>query len=310
MTPAAWGALLGASTSIGLLLVVSRLTVLRRPRLDLRVWAYIGEAPLGGTVARPVVHAAGAMQGIFGPWLAGGGRVLDRWLGGTASLQRRLDRADAGLSIAEFRTQQMIWGLIGFAVVAALGLLRSWSTPSAWPVVVLLCLGGFVAGALWRESRLGSDVTERERRIVEEFPTVAELLALAVGAGEGPVTALQRVARRTNGALWADLNRVLGDVRTGAPLGEAFEAWGARAELPVVSRFARGVSVAVERGTPLADILHAQVADVREANRRALIETAARREVAMMAPVVFLVLPTVIVFAFFPAAMGLSLTVP
>ena len=37
--------------------------------------------------------------------------------------------------------------------------------------------------------------------------------------------------------------------------------------MPLVARFAQGVAVAVERGTPLADVLHAQAADVREAGR-------------------------------------------
>ena len=70
------------------------------------------------------------------------------------------------------------------------------------------------------------------------------------------------------------------------------------------------VAVAVERGTPLADVLHAQAADVREASRRELIETAARKEVFMMVPVVFLVLPVTVLFAFFPGVIGLSLTIP
>ena len=67
--------------------------------------------------------------------------------------------------------------------------------------------------------------------------------------------------------------------------------WRRATGLPLVARFAEGIAVAVERGTPLADVLHAQAADVREAGRRELIETAARKEVFMMVPVVFLVLP-------------------
>jgi tight adherence protein C len=66
----------------------------------------------------------------------------------------------------------------------------------------------------------------------------------------------------------------------------------------------------MERGTPLADVLHAQAADVREAGRRLLIETAARKEIAMMAPVVFFVLPVTILFAFYPGVLGLRLTTP
>ena len=56
--------------------------------------------------------------------------------------------------------------------------------------------------------------------------------------------------------------------------------------------------------------LHAQAADVREAGRRLLIETAARKEIAMMAPVVFFVLPVTILFAFYPGVLGLRLTTP
>ncbi|HNO39808.1 MAG TPA: pilus assembly protein TadB, partial [Marmoricola sp.] len=71
----------------------------------------------------------------------------------------------------------------------------------------------------------------------------------------------------------------------------------------------RAIAIATERGTPLAEVLHAQAADVREAGRRVLIETGARKEVAMMIPVVFLVLPIVIVFAFYPGLVGLNLVV-
>ena len=80
--------------------------------------------------------------------------------------------------------------------------------------------------------------------------------------------------------------------------------------MPLVARFAQGIAVSVERGTPLADVLHAQAADVREAGRRELIETAARKEVLMMVPVIFLVLPVTVLFAFWPGLVGLRLVTP
>ena len=95
-----------------------------------------------------------------------------------------------------------------------------------------------------------------------------------------------------------------------ALLARAFDGLAATTGLPLVARFATGISVAIERGTPLADVLHAQAADVREAGRRLLIETAARKEIAMMAPVVFFVLPVTILFAFYPGVLGLRLTTP
>ncbi|MEZ5096807.1 MAG: type II secretion system F family protein [Nocardioides sp.] len=103
---------------------------------------------------------------------------------------------------------------------------------------------------------------------------------------------------------------MLADIRTGEPVSAAFAQLASTTGLPLVARFADGVAVAVERGTPLAEVLHAQAADVREAGRRELIETAARKEVLMMVPVVFLVLPVTVLFAFYPGVVGLSLTVP
>ena len=52
--------------------------------------------------------------------------------------------------------------------------------------------------------------------------------------------------------------------------------------------------------------LRAQAVDVREAGRRSLLESAGKREIAMMVPVVFLVLPVTLLFALFPGFYGLS----
>jgi tight adherence protein C len=68
--------------------------------------------------------------------------------------------------------------------------------------------------------------------------------------------------------------------------------------------------VALARGTPLADVLTSQAADVREAAKRTLIETGARKEVAMMIPVVFLLMPVTLLFAFYPGVIGLQLLAP
>ncbi len=178
-----------------------------------------------------------------------------------------------------------------------------------WRAIFWLMVA-FSCGVLLRENRLTAQVTDRERRILAEFPTIAEMLALAVAAGEGAVPALDRVVERSSGELSADLSRVLADVRTGTPVARALDQMAARTGLPVVARFAEGMAVAIERGTPLAEVLHAQAADVREAGRRQLIETGARKEVLMMVPVVFLVLPVTVLFAFWPGVVGLHLVTP
>ncbi len=93
------------------------------------------------------------------------------------------------------------------------------------------------------------------------------------------------------GALPDDLSVVLAESRTGVPISSALDSFARRSGLAIVSRFAEGFAVAIERGTPLVDVLTALSADVREASKRALIETGARKEVAMMVPAAVLIIP-------------------
>lgn len=313
MSTLVWGALLGAIGGCGLVLVVLRVAVLRRPQLADRVLPYLRDLPLRDQT--PVLRASSssptsAAAGIFGPVLRSAADVVERVMGGSSSVRRRLERAGLDRTVQEFRIEQVLWGLVGFGAAAGLSLVRALGGVGGPGSALVFCVLGLVLGVFLRDNRLSSQVKARERQVLTEFPTIAELLALSVAAGESPVSALDRVVRRSHGALSQDLAAVLGRVRTGEPVGQAFEALARSTGLPIVARFATGITVAMERGTPLADVLHAQAADVREAGRRLLIETAARKEIAMMAPVVFFVLPVTILFAFYPGVLGLRLTTP
>lgn len=313
MTLAWWGAVLGAVVGTGLLLVLARVRVIHRPQLSVRVLPYVRDLPqVGRTPALRVASSSPttAAVGVFGPLLRTAADSVERVLGGATSVRRRLERADLDKTVHEFRVEQVLWGLAAFAAAAAYALVKALGDPGGALSSLVICLIAFALGVLARDNHLSSQVTQRERRILAEFPTIAELLALAVAAGESPVGALDRVVRRSGGALSSDLARVLAAVRTGEPVGAAFDQMAAATGLPLVARFAQGIAVAVERGTPLAEVLHAQAADVREAGRRELIEIAARKEVFMMVPVVFLVLPITILFAFWPGVVGLHLTTP
>ena len=299
MSGAVFGALLGGAAGAGALLVGAQAVRMRRPDFEGRVIAYLRDLPALAADGVPLPSTS-QLQLLIGPLRRDLAARLEQVLGGSASIRRRIERAGLDLTVAEFRAQQATWGLLAFAATSALSVLAALRSPSrAVPLAVLCCLA-FVIGALLRENRLSAQVAKHERRTLEELPAVAELLALAVAAGEGPVAALGRVVERSSGALAADLGRLLAEIRGGTPVATAFDGYAARTGLPVVARFADAVSVAVERGTPLADVLHAQAADVREARRRDLIENGARREVLMMVPVVFLVLPVTVLFTLCP----------
>jgi tight adherence protein C len=146
--------------------------------------------------------------------------------------------------------------------------------------------------------------------VAAEFPTVADLLALAVGAGESPVAAVRRISCQASGPLADELRRVVAEVAAGKQLVDALESMAARTEVPALARFVDGLAVAVERGTPLADVLRAQAADARDEGRRALLDAGGRKEIAMLIPVVFFVLPVTVVFALYPGFASLRLAAP
>lgn len=302
MSAAVLGAASGGVAALGLLLAVGTWMRVRRPTPAMRIDPYLGDL-----VTRPA-RSTSTVGAVYGPWLRSAAALVGRVVGGTASVERRLVRLGSPHGVDAFRMQQLAWGAAGFAAAAVLALL-AWTTSGGTPLVLLvLCGVGMVAGVLGRDTALTAQVTRREQRLAEEFPVVADLLALAVAAGESPVAGVERVLRVLRGDLADELARVLADVRTGRTVPAAFDALAARTGVPSIARFAEGLAVAVDRGTPLVDVLHAQAADVRESARRDLMEAGGRKEILMMIPVVFLVLPVTVVFAFYPGLVGLRLS--
>ena len=297
------GALLGLAVLAGLASLVAG--VPRRPRLRAPARSVPGR-PAGGPAPAGWPTGPARWDSVMALVRAGG---ADRR---PDARRRRVGAAPArrccpdGRTLRDFRAEQLAYGALGLVAGAVVGAALTVATGRSAVAGPLLAGAGGVAGVLARDVALTRRVRRRQAAVLAEFPVVAELLALAVTAGEGPVGALDRVCRLTGGALTADLGAALARVRAGAPLAAALEELRDRAGVPVLARFVDGMLVALERGTPLADVLRAQAADVREAGRRALLETGGRREIAMLAPVVFVILPTTVLFALYPGLVAVA----
>jgi len=307
------GAALGVTLGLGVLMVVGRLSATRRPTLESRVAPYVRDVPTVSQTWQPVAlsdRPSSAFLALARPLLSSAADRLERILGGRESIRRRLERAGASQSVEEFRFSQVVWGLAGFCAAFSVGLFgpaRQADRALSW---LLVCVASAFVAILLRDSLLTRQVSKHEEQVLAEFPVVADLLTLSVAAGEGPVAALARVVSSCRGALPDELARVLAESRTGVPVATALDSLAGRSGLAIVARFAEGFAVAIERGTPLVDVLTAQTGDVREASKRSLIEKGARKEVAMMVPVVFLIMPVTLLFAFFPGVVGLNLLAP
>lgn len=298
------GALAGLMAGLGLWLTFWTLYS-RRPRLVSRIAPYLRERSSTSGLLRPVdIHSPfPVVESLLAPVMADIGNVLSRLGSSPSSIRRRLPQAGGG-SLEQFRVEQVMCGVLGLASGLAFALLAGVArglSPVVGLLVVLLC---GAAGALGRDYWLTRRVKRRQHSMLLELPAIAEMLALAVSAGEDPAAAIARAARSGRGVLSEELNRVIAATRAGSQLVTALEDFLNRTTQPAVSRFVEAVATAVDRGTPLAEVLRAQAQDAREAARRELMELGGKKEVAMMAPVVFIVLPTTVLFALFP---GLAL---
>jgi tight adherence protein C len=288
----------------GLWLVSQAVPTRAAPALVDRVVPYLGRPQLRDLVVERPVPSPSPMA-----WPRRGAATvsrLTRLAGSDGGVTRRLETLGGHVTVEQFRLEQLAWGVAAAAVAMLLLLLRGVSAADLLAAAVVVGIAG-VLGMLARDRALTREVSHRDARLRTELPTMVEMLAMSVAAGSGLLGALDRVSRIGSGVMAAELDRVLSDVRVGLPLIPALQRMAGRNELVELRRFVEAVTVSVERGTPLADVLVAQAADAREAERRALIESGGRKEIAMMVPVVFLVLPLSVVFVLFPGFYGLQL---
>jgi tight adherence protein C len=176
---------------------------------------------------------------------------------------------------------------------------------------------GFTINVLWDEFRHEvvtgyNNVTfkvesKKARNLIElEFPLVVELFAILLSGNQSPATALHHISRRTHGEFSVVLRDAVDEIHQGANFSQALDLLSERIQSPMVRRFCDSLMIAMERGSPLIDVVNRQVEEVRNEQRSKLLEAAGKAEIALMIPVVFLILPISVLFALWPSYFALG----
>jgi tight adherence protein C len=235
-------------------------------------------------------------------------RRLTSLLGGGHDVTaRRLLQAGSSLTVDEFRAKQLVWAAAAAAASVIVDILIA--TVQSLPLIAnaALLVVAAVAGFAGRDYLLQRAAACRVRRMAKELPTVLEFMTLSLSAGEGILDSIRRISRVSHGELAGELSRVVGDVNSGLPLSDSLLALSSNLQIPTLTRAIEQITGALERGTPLAEVLRAQAQDAREDAKTELLELSGKKEVAMLIPLVFLILPTTIVIAIFPGVFVLQL---
>jgi tight adherence protein C len=299
MNTGGYGALLGLFASLGVLIAVSGLSRSRKPSLLELISPYIPPSNQMRVLHRRQPSQLDLVVALIAPLLPEKSN--------SRKLEERLARAGRS-SVESFRLEQALAVGAGVAVGLFISVIALASGSSPLMVIVLVVLGAVIGALVW-DRKLSREIAQRGKRIAQQLPAVAELLAFAVAAGESPVVAIERVSYTMGGELAAEFAYALAEIRGGQSIESALRGVSDRTGNSDVERFIDGVLLAIDRGTPLAEVLRSQAADARAADRRHLLELAGKKDVAMLIPVVFFILPTVVLVALFPGIQGLKLMV-
>jgi tight adherence protein C len=300
---------LGIVLGLGLWSLLALVPRIGAPRLADRIAPYLVDVSPAARerASRRPAEPASLIAGLLAPAAVRARRVLAGLLGGNETVAQRLRQAGSTMTVERFRSRQLLWAAGGAVIGVLLATLVSRVSAAGLPVLVGIVVVAAALGLLAPEQLLSRAARTRLTRISAELPTVVEFLTLALSAGEGILDALKRVARTGNGELARELGRVVAEVNTGRPLPESLQRCASTIGLPALSRTIDQLLGALERGTPLVEVLRAQAQDSREEGKRQLLEAAGKKEVAMLVPLVFLILPVTIVFAIFPGILVLRL---
>ena len=278
------GALAGLCVSMGLTSIVLFDGPWRARRFHARVRGALYPQRVRNRIAADIVQRIGTTR--------------------SARIEQRQRAAGIPISAATHILQCAIGAIVGVALgmvaIVVLTQLQQVRRPAA--LVLLLAIAG-ISGWLWVDYQLSQAVRRRQHEATIALPTFVESLALAVTAGAALPRALQLVAQRNTDVF----SRTVTSSAHGAGRGDILHALRESFPSPAMARLVDALAIALERGTPIAEVLHAQAHDAREESRRLLLERAGRREVGMLIPVIFFVLPAVVVVALYPGFQELAL---
>ncbi len=302
-SPALLGGAVGLLAATGLWLIYAAVGA-ARPTLVSRL------APLLDPTARARATRGGSS---FSTLLHAGARdlgTLVSFFGSSpASVTARLRALGSKTTVGQFRVEQLSWAAVGLAgALLAVPFLVRWGTPAI--VIIAFIVTVTVVAALLRDSALTWHVKRHRQEMERQLPDIAELLGLALSAGEGPVAALARVSAIGSGALAIRLRAMLASVHAGRPLPDALTQLAKDTDIPAVERLCDSIITALDRGTPLAEVLTGLAEDLRAEYRDALMEEGGKREIGMLVPVVFLIMPISVLFALFPGIYTLNMIIP
>ena len=150
----------------------------------------------------------------------------------------------------------------------------------------------------------GSQVKQNE--INEELVSILQMLSIMISAGESPMMAMKYVAQRSDGVIPNLIKQSFVKYESGRNIAQTMDFIAVATSSSQVRRLTNSIQIAIERGTPILDVLNTQVQALNKQINISLLKKSGKSEITLLIPVVFLILPVSISFAIWPSIYGLN----
>jgi tight adherence protein C len=198
--------------------------------------------------------------------------------------------------------------VLGLACFGGIGFLYLAGTD--WPFVRVMIVTALVAafGYVMPNILLYNAGQKREKLMRNSLPDALDLLTVSVEAGLGFDSAVDRVARNTDGPLAAEFARLLQEMNIGVGRTDAMRAMAERTSLDDLKSFCLAMVQADSLGIPIGRVLRIQSGEMRTKRRQRAEEKAQQVPVRMMIPLVLFILPCLFLVIMGPAAIQMAET--
>jgi len=175
-------------------------------------------------------------------------------------------------------------------------------------VANLLSVSDYAKQLSWLKQLIGKITGSyvKESEINEELVNILQMLSIMISAGESPMMALRYISQRSVGYIPTLINQSFSKYESGNNLTQTLEYIAAATGSSALRRLTNSIQIAIQRGTPILDVLNNQVQSINKQINLALLKKSGKSEITLLIPVVFLILPVSISFAIWPSIYGLN----
>jgi tight adherence protein C len=237
-------------------------------------------------------------------WATTTGRWLMRRLPALTPLSAK-ELTAAGLYDLE---PELVHGLRAFAALALpavfLGLFVATGAFSALGVLALVA--ALLAGWVGPSALIRRRGTARLREIDRRLPELIDLLIATVEAGMGLAASLSLAAERLRGPLGDELRLSMRQQSLGMSIIAALDELVERCDTSSVRAFVRTAVRGETLGTSIGPVLRELSLDQRRRARMRARETMQKAPVKLIFPLMFFIMPALMLVLFFPAAYNVA----